>query len=81
MVRDPLRFAVGAMKGYLSGIFLMCGILKFQAFPDLEGDVLEARLMMSQGTPLQRTEEVVHQITEALDGVNEQPRTGILCLL
>lgn len=48
------------------------GVVKFQAFPDLDGDVLEARLMMSQGTPLQRTADVVQQITEGLKGVNEQ---------
>lgn len=48
------------------------GVLKFQAFPDLDGDVVEARLLMPQGTPLERSEEVVRQITEGLGRVNEQ---------
>ncbi len=47
------------------------GIVKFQAFPNLDGDVVEARLMMSQGTPLGRTEEVVEQLVESLEEVNE----------
>ncbi|MGM0490879.1 MAG: efflux RND transporter permease subunit, partial [Planctomycetota bacterium] len=35
------------------------GVLEFQAFPDLDGDVIEARLLLAPGTPLERTEEVV----------------------
>jgi len=48
------------------------GVLKFQAFPDLDGDVVEARLLLSPGTPLARTEEVVRRITDGLDRVNER---------
>jgi len=48
------------------------GVLKFQAFPDLDGDVIEARLLLSQGTPLTRTEEVVRQITDGLARVNDR---------
>ncbi|MEJ2394302.1 MAG: efflux RND transporter permease subunit [Candidatus Thiodiazotropha sp.] len=42
------------------------GKLKFVGFPDLDGDVLEARVLLPQGTPLARTEAVVDKITEAL---------------
>ncbi len=48
------------------------GILKFQAFPDIEGDIIEARLLLPQGTPLWRTEKIVKQITNALDKVDKQ---------
>lgn len=50
---------------------LVGGILKFQAFPDIEGDIIEARLLLPQGTPLWRTERVVKQITDALDTVDK----------
>ena len=48
------------------------GVLKFQAFPELDGDVIEARLLLAQGTPLARTERVIRQITDSLDRVNER---------
>ena len=48
------------------------GVLKFQAFPDLDGDVIEARLVLTPGTPLARTEEVVRRITDGLDRVSER---------
>ena len=48
------------------------GLVKFQAFPDLEGDVLEARVIMPQGTPFERTEEVVAQLLESLQRAQQQ---------
>jgi multidrug efflux pump subunit AcrB len=47
------------------------GLLKFSAFPDLDGDTLEARILLPQGTPLSRTEAVVDQITAALARVDK----------
>ena len=48
------------------------GVLKFRAFPDLEGNVMEARLLLPQGTPLQRTERVVARLTDALQQVDAE---------
>ncbi|GAB4272582.1 MAG: efflux RND transporter permease subunit [Pararhodobacter sp.] len=56
-----LVLTVGAMAS---------GIVKREAFPDIDGDVLEARLLMPQGTPLARTEQAVAQVEAALDAVN-----------
>jgi multidrug efflux pump subunit AcrB len=42
------------------------GQLKFVGFPDLDGDVLEARVLLPQGTPLNLTEATVKKITAAL---------------
>jgi HAE1 family hydrophobic/amphiphilic exporter-1 len=56
-----MLLAVSAMAG---------GFLKFSAFPDLDGDVMEARLLLPQGTPLARTEHVVEQVNAALGRVN-----------
>jgi HAE1 family hydrophobic/amphiphilic exporter-1 len=46
------------------------GKLKFVGFPSIDGDIIEARLLLPQGTPLQRTDEVIKQITEALKQTN-----------
>ncbi len=45
------------------------GLLKFKAFPDLDGDQVQARLLLPQGTPLTKTRQDVAQISEALDRV------------
>ena len=38
------------------------GKLKFTGFPDIEGDVIEARVLLPQGTPLARTEQIVERL-------------------
>ena len=64
---------------FLASISMLAGgILKFRAFPELDGDVIEARLLLPQGTPLARTEAAVERITQALARVDaaftpEQP--------
>ena len=45
------------------------GVLKFVGFPDIEGDVIEARILLPQGTPLSRTETVVEKMEQALNRV------------
>jgi len=51
----------------LSISMLASGILKFSAFPNIEGDMVQARVLMPSGTPLKQTEAVVQQLLEALD--------------
>lgn len=46
------------------------GKLKFVGFPQIDGDIIEARLLLPQGTPLHRTDEIIGQITEALEKTN-----------
>lgn len=64
--------------GTVIGVFVISlslvagGIVKFQAFPDLDGDVIEARLVLAPGTPLARTQDVVRRMTDALERVNER---------
>ena len=48
------------------------GRIKFQGFPELEGDVVMARLLMPQGTPLSRTEAVVTRILNSLERINQR---------
>lgn len=47
------------------------GVLKFKAFPDLDGDIIEARLLLPQGTPLAKTEATVKTILNALNQVDQ----------
>ena len=50
------------------------GKLKFVGFPDIEGDVVEARILLPQGTPLARTEQVVSALESAAQMLNEKFR-------
>ncbi len=50
----------------------LSGNLKFVGFPAIEGDIVEARILLPQGTPLARTETIVEHITAALAQTNEQ---------
>lgn len=49
---------------------LIGGVVKFKAFPDIDGDTIQARILLPQGTPLVRTEEVVQRINLGLAKVN-----------
>jgi HAE1 family hydrophobic/amphiphilic exporter-1 len=44
---------------------LATGTIKFKAFPDLEGNQLEARIIYPQGTPLAKTEALVEKLIAA----------------
>lgn len=41
------------------------GLVKFRVFPELEGNVVVSRILLPQGTPLARTEEVVDHVVTA----------------
>lgn len=62
----------------LSTSILASGLVKFSVFPALDGDTLEARILLPQGTPLERTKGVVAKVHAALDRIHadltpEQP--------
>lgn len=46
------------------------GTLKFTAFPELDGDTIVARVLLPQGTPLARTQEVIARLERGLDQTN-----------
>ena len=50
---------------------LVGGRLQFQAFPELDGDVIEARILLPQGTPLAHTQDAVAEVGEALGRVDD----------
>ena len=76
LVETLIRFRY-AFLGSVVALFLLSismlasGILKFSAFPNIEGDMVQARILMPSGTPLKQTEAVVKQLQEALDKTAE----------
>ncbi len=58
-----LIVTIGALAG---------GVVKREAMPDIDGDVLEARILMPAGTPLARTREAVAQVEAAVARVNDR---------
>ncbi|MCB2181589.1 MAG: efflux RND transporter permease subunit [Desulfobulbaceae bacterium] len=64
--------------GSVIGMFVLSlglvasGKIKIKGFPEIEGDVVVARLLMPQGTPLQKSEEAVGRILAGLDEMNKE---------
>jgi len=62
--------------GCVVGMFLIAlglfagGVMKFEAMPAIDGNVIVARVLMPPGTPLEKTEVVVDRMTKGLDEVN-----------
>ena len=67
-----LSVGVTIMVLLLSVAQVVGGNLKVSAFPDIDGDVIEVRLLLPQGTPLKKTEEAAQRIVEALKAVNRE---------
>jgi len=77
LVRSAIRWrylTVGLifMVFFMSISMLAGGVLKFRAFPDIEGNVVEARLLLPQGTPLSRTERLVSQLAQSMGQINDE---------
>ena len=63
LTMGALIATVGALGG---------GIVKREAMPEIDGDVLEARILLPAGTPLARTEAAVAQVESALARLNDR---------
>ncbi|TKB50174.1 efflux RND transporter permease subunit [Ferrimonas aestuarii] len=69
------RYAfVGGVLGLLLASFALLagGAVKFIGFPDLDGDVAEARLILPPGSTLSQTEAVVARIIDAAETVGAE---------
>lgn len=65
-----LTFGLVTMA-FLASISLIAGgVVKFRVFPELDGDVIEARVLLPQGTSLSQTEGVVDRVVAALHRVD-----------
>lgn len=62
-----------AIAVFMIAISIMAGgYVKFVAFPEIDGDTLEARILLPQGTPLSRTEQVVAKVSAAIEDIGER---------
>lgn len=57
---------------FLSFALVVGGGVKFVPFPELDGDVAEARIILPPGSTLKQTEQVVHKIIESAQLVGEK---------
>jgi multidrug efflux pump subunit AcrB len=64
------------MAVILSIMLPASGKLKFVGFPDTDGDIIEARLLLPQGTPLELTESIVKRIEAAAKNLNQRFSPG-----
>jgi HAE1 family hydrophobic/amphiphilic exporter-1 len=62
---------------FLSSLaMLLGGVLKFQAFPEIDGDQVEARLELPAGASLEDTQAEMAYVLAALDRVNAELSPG-----
>ncbi|MGF1508423.1 MAG: efflux RND transporter permease subunit [Myxococcota bacterium] len=75
---DKRYLTLGATIAAFIGSISMFGggLLKFEAFPETEGNIVQLRLLLPAGTPLDRTEEVAARAEQALANVNEALRSA-----
>jgi len=69
------RYLTLGLIGFLlltTAVPWMAGWLKFQAFPSLDSDVIEARLLLPEGAPLSRTRERATTIEAALRALDKE---------
>jgi len=50
---------------------LVAGIIKFSPFPNIEGNLLEARILLPSGTSMTKTEELVEKMVRALNDAGD----------
>lgn len=79
------HLVLGAVLAVMLGSvgFMAGGHVGSEAMPDIDGDVLEARILMPQGTPLERTEAVAERVASAMNELDvryspEQPEGAAL---
>jgi multidrug efflux pump subunit AcrB len=66
--------SLGATLGLLllSFSLVISGLVKFTAFPELDGDIAEARIILPPGSSLSQTEALVTEIVNAAQLVGEE---------
>ncbi|CAE6949750.1 efflux RND transporter permease subunit [Vibrio sp. B1FLJ16] len=66
-----LSLGILVMVVMISTASISSGFLKFKAMPALESDVLQARILLPQGSLLSQTETVVEKVSTALEDLNQ----------
>ncbi len=90
MVRWIVRWRYGFVGGVLAMLLisislLTSGMLKFVGFPELDGDIAEARLILAPGVSLDETEKAVKEVIRAglaaskqLSETNDEPSSLVV---
>ncbi|TAG10559.1 MAG: efflux RND transporter permease subunit [Verrucomicrobia bacterium] len=60
---------------FLSVSFVGNGLIKFKFFPDVEGDILSAKLELAQGVPFEENQRAIQQIEAAAVQLGEKFKT------
>jgi multidrug efflux pump subunit AcrB len=71
-----LTLGIGGLLFLVSVATIAGGVLKFQAFPEIDGDQIEARIELAASATLDDTEAVVEEVLAALDQVDEALSPG-----
>lgn len=76
-----LRWRYVTMMGFLAVLVLSLsavatGHIKFKFMPDVEGDILSAKVELAQGVPFEETEKVVQKIEAAAIALSEKYRSS-----
>ena len=81
IIRKGVRFVAKwryATLGVATAFYILCmslvssGLVKFIFFPNIEGNDISATLVMPEGTPFERTEAAMAQLTDAAFAVAER---------
>jgi multidrug efflux pump subunit AcrB len=73
VIRHRYLFVGGIFGFFLFSLGMIAGgQLKVTAFPETEGDVLQARLLMPQGTPMAETQRAVARLLTAIEQINAE---------
>ncbi|WP_261843315.1 efflux RND transporter permease subunit [Aliamphritea ceti] len=72
LIRIRYAFVGGVIALLIVSVSLLAsGVVKFSAFPTVEGDILQARVLMPTGTPIEKTEQVVARLKQQLLSITE----------
>ena len=58
---------------FISSMSMLAGgVLKVRAFPEIDGDVIQARILFPQGTPLETTAKYVDRLLDSAEQINDE---------
>jgi multidrug efflux pump subunit AcrB len=78
-LRVLLRWRYVTAAGFIALLVITLGVvaggwIQFKFMPDVEGDILSAKVELAQGVPFEETERVVKRIEEAANELGERHR-------
>jgi multidrug efflux pump subunit AcrB len=77
LVTKVVNYRYAFVGGVLSLLFIslstiVSGLLAFQPFPELDGDIAEARIILPPGSTLSQTEEIVTDIVKSAEKIGKK---------